>query len=80
MYVSGGESKVQCCKEHYCIGTWNARPMNQGNLDMVKQEMARVITDILGITGLKWVRMSEFNSDNHYIYTTVGKNHTKERQ
>ena len=54
--------------------------MNQGNLDMVKQEMARVITDILVITGLKWVRMSEFNSDNHYIYTTVGKNHTKERQ
>ena len=53
VYVSGGESKVQCCKEHYCIGTWNARPMNQGNLDMVKQEMARVNITILGINELK---------------------------
>ena len=68
VYVSGGESKVQCCKEHYCIGTWNARPMNQGNLDMVKQEMARVNITILGINELKWTGMGEFNSDDHYIY------------
>ena len=48
--VSGGESKVRCCKEQYCIGTWNARSMNQGKLEVVKQEMARVNTDILGIS------------------------------
>ena len=52
--VSGGESKVQCCKEQYCIGTWNFRSMNQGKLDVVKQEMARVNTDTLGISELKW--------------------------
>ena len=60
----GGESKVQC-KEHYCIGTWNVRSMNQGKLDVVKQEMARVNIDILGINELKWVRVGEFNSDDH---------------
>ena len=51
--VSGGESKVQCCKEQYCIGTWNVRSMNQGKLDMVKQEMARVNINILVISELK---------------------------
>ena len=51
--MSGGESKVQCCKEQYCIGTWNVRSMNQGKLDVVKQEMARVNIDILGISELK---------------------------
>ena len=66
--MSGIESKVQCCKEQYCIGTWNVRSMNQGKLDMVKQEMARVNTDILGISELKWTGMGEFNSDDHYIY------------
>ena len=65
--VSGGESKVRCCKE-YCIGTWNVRSMNQGKLDVVKQEMARVNTDILGISELKWTGMGKFNSDDHYIY------------
>ena len=61
-------SKVQCCKEQYCIGTWNVRSMNQGKLEVVKQEMARVNIDILGISKLKWTGMGEFNSDDHYIY------------
>ena len=52
----------------YCIGTWNVRSMNQGNLEVVKQEMARVNIDILGIRELKWTGMVEFNSDDHYIY------------
>ena len=64
--VTGDGSKVQCCKEHYGIGTWNVRSMNQGKLEMVKQ-MARVNIDILGIGELKWTRMGEFNSDDHYI-------------
>ena len=68
MDVSGDESKVQCCKEQYCIGTWNVRSMNQGKLEVVKQEMARVNIDILGISELKWMGMGEFNSDDHYIY------------
>ena len=59
--VSGGESKVQCCKEQYCIGTWNVRSMNQGKLKVVKRKMARVNIDILGISELKWTRMGEFN-------------------
>ena len=67
MDVSHGESEVQCCKEH-CIGTWNVRSMNQGKLEVVKQETARVTIDILGISELKWTGMGEFNSDNHYIY------------
>ena len=66
--VSGGESKVRCCKEQYCIGTWNVRSMNQGKLDVVKQETARVNVDILGISELKWTGMGEFNSDDHHIY------------
>ena len=66
--VTGDGSKVQCCKEQYCIGTWNVRSMNQGKLEVVKQEMARVNIDILGISELKWTGMGEFNSDDHYIY------------
>ena len=66
--VTGDRSKVQCCKEQYCIGTWNVRSMNQGKLGVVKQEMARVNIDTLGISKLKWTRMGEFNSDDHYIY------------
>ena len=64
--VTGDRSKVRCCKEQYCIGTWNVRSMNQGKLEVVKQEMVRV--DILGISELKWIGMGEFNSDGHYIY------------
>ena len=60
--------EVQCYKEQYCIGTWNVRSMNQGKLGVVKQEMARVSINILGISELKWTAMGEFNSDDHYIY------------
>ena len=66
--VTGDRSKIPCCKEQYCIGTWNVRSMNQSKLEVVKQEMARVNVDILGIRELKWTRMGEFNSDDHYIY------------
>ena len=66
--VTGDRSKVQSYKEQYCIGTWNVRSMNQGKLEVVKQEMARVNVDILGISELKWTGMGEFNSDDHYIY------------
>ena len=66
--MTGDKSKVQCCKEQYYIGTWNVRSMNQGKLEVVKQEMARVNVDILGITKLKWTGMGEFSSDDHYIY------------
>ena len=55
--VSGGESQVRCCKEQYCIGTWNVRSMNQGKQEVVKQEMARVNINILGISILKWTGM-----------------------
>ena len=61
-------SKVRFCKEQFCMGTWNLRSMTQGKLEVVKQEMARVNFDILGISKLKWTRMGEFNSDDHYIY------------
>ena len=71
--VTGDRSKVQSCKEPYCIGTWNVRSMNQGKLEVVKQEMARVNINILGISKLKWTGMSEFNLDDHYI-TIVGRN------
>ena len=66
--VTGDRSKVQCCKEQYCIGTWNVRSMNQGKLEVVKQEMTRVDINILGIIELRWTGMGEFNSDEHYIY------------
>ena len=67
---TGDRSKVQCCKEQYCIGTWNVTSKSQGKLEVVKQEMARVNVDIqiLGISELKWTGMGEFNSDDHYIY------------
>ena len=68
MDVTGDGNKVQCCKEQYCIGTWNVRSMKQSKLEVVKQEMTRVNTDILGIRELRWRRMGEFNSDDHSIY------------
>ena len=71
MDVTGDESKVRCCNEQYCTGTWNVT-MNQHKLEVVKQEMARVNTDILGISELKLTGMDELNSDDHYIHT-VGK-------
>ena len=68
MDVTGEGSKVQSFKEQYCIGTWNVRSMNQGKLEVIEQEMARVNIDILGISELKWTGMGEFNSDDHCIY------------
>ena len=68
MDVTCNGSKVRCSKEQYCIGTWNVRSMNQGKLEVVKQEMARVNIDILEFSKLKWIGMGEFNSDDHYIY------------
>ena len=64
MDVTGDGSQVRCCKEQYFIGTWKVRSMNQSNLRVVKQEMARVNTNILGISELKWTGMGEFNSDD----------------
>ena len=66
--VTSDKSKVRCRKEQYCIGTWNVMSMNQGKLEVVNQETARVNIDILGISELKWTGMGEFNSDDHYIY------------
>ena len=66
--MSGDGSKIQSCKEQYCIGTWNVRSMNQHKLEVVKQEIARVNIDVLGISEVKWTGMGEFNSDDHYIY------------
>ena len=65
--VTDGVSKVQCYKQ-YCKGTWNVRSMDHGKLEVVKQEMARANIDTLGISELKWIGMSEFNSDDHCIY------------
>src|SRR5574339_259678 len=66
--VTGDGSKVRYCKEQYCIGTWDVRSMNQGKLEVVKQVMARVNVNILGISKIKWTGMGEFNSNDHYIY------------
>ena len=66
--VTGDGSKVRCYKEQYCTGTWNVRSMNQGKLEVVKQKIARVSINILGISELKWTGIGKFNSDDHYIY------------
>ena len=71
---TGDRSKVPCCKEQCCIGTWNVRFMNQSNLDMVKQEMARLNINILGISELKWMNLIQMT----IISTNVGKNPLKE--
>ena len=76
--VTGDRSKVRCCKEQYCIGTWNDRSMNQGKLEVVKEEMARVNVKNLGISELK---CTGYNSDDHYIIsTTVGRNPLEEME
>ena len=67
-HMTDDGSRVQCCKQQYFIGTWNVKSMNQGKLEVVKQEMARVNVDILGISKLKLTGMGEFNSGDHYIY------------
>ena len=63
-----GSLSIFGCKEQYCIETWNVRSTNQGRLEVVKQEMARVNVDSLGISEVKCTGMGEFNSDDHYIY------------
>ena len=68
MAATGNRSKIWCCEEQYCIGTWNVRSTNQGALEVVKQEMGRVNVDILGISELKWTGMGELNSDDQYLY------------
>ena len=76
---TGDGSRVRCCKEQYCIGTWNVRSMNQGKLEVVKQEMARASIDILGISeqnGLEWVNLTQMT----IISTTVGKNPLEEME
>ena len=75
--VSGDGSKVRCCTEKYCTGTWNVRCQNQGKLEVVKQEMANVNVDILGISEIKWAGMGEFNSDDHYIYYCGEESHRR---
>ena len=79
MDVTGDRSKIQCCKEQYCIGTWNVRSMNQGKLEVVKQEMARVNVNILGIGELKqleWVSLTLMT----IIPTTAGRNPLEEME
>ena len=76
MDVTGDRSKIRCCKEQYCIGTWNVRSMNQGKLEVVKREMARVNINILGISGLEWVNLTQMT----IISTTVGRNPLEEME
>ena len=76
MDVTGDRSKIRCCKEQYCIGTWNVRSINQGKLEVVKQEIARVNIDILGISELKWVNLTQMT----IISTTVGRNPSEETE
>ena len=77
VYGTGDGSEVRCCKEQYCIATWNVRSMNQGKLEVVKEEMARVNVDILGISKLKWTGVGELNSDDHYIYYYRQESHRR---
>ena len=75
--VTWDGSKVRYCKEQCCIGTWNVRSMNQGKLEVVKQEMARENIDFIGISELKWTEMSECNSDDHDIYYRGQESHIR---
>ena len=79
MDVTGDRSKVQYYKEQYCIGTWNVRSVNQGKLEMIKQEMARMNIDILGISKLKWAGMMNFIQMT-IISTTMGRNPLEEME
>ena len=75
--VTGDRSKDRCCKEQYCIGTWNVRPTNPGKLEVVTQEIARVNVNILGISKLKWIERVNLTQMT-IISTTVGKNPLEE--
>ena len=77
--VTGDVSKARCYKEQYCIGTWNVRSMNQGKLEVVKQEMTRVNVDILGLSELRWTGMGEFTQMT-IISTVVGRNPLEEME
>ena len=77
--VTSDRSKVRCCKEQYCIETWNVRSMNQDKLAAIKQEMARVNVDIPGISELRRIGMGEFNSET-IISTTMGRNPSEEME
>ena len=77
--MSGGKSKVRCCKDQQCIGTWNVRSVNQGKSEVVKQEMARLNINILGISELKWTRMANLIQMT-IISTTVGRNPLEEME
>ena len=77
LWISGSVSKVPYCREQYCTGTWNVTSMNQGKLEVVKQEISRVDIDILGISELKWMGMGEFHSDDHYIYYCRQESHQR---
>ena len=79
MDVTGDGSKVRCCKEQYCIGTWTPRSTNQGKLEVVKQEMARVNINILGISEIKWTERVNLIQMT-IISTTVGKNPLEEME
>ena len=76
MDVTSDRSKVPCCKEQYCIRTWNVRSMNQGKLEVVKQEMARVNVDILGISRQEWVNLTQMT----IISTAAGRNPSEEME
>ena len=77
--ATGDRSKVQCCKEQYCIGTWTIRSMNQGKPEVVKQEMTRVNVNILGISKLKWTGIGKFTQMT-IISTTVVRNPLEEME
>ena len=77
--VTGDRSKVWCCEEQSCIGTWDVRSMNQGKLEVVKQEMARVNVDNLGISELKWSGMRNLTQMT-IMSTTVGRNPLEEME
>ena len=77
--MTGDGSKIQCCKEQYCIETWNVRSMNQGKVEVVEQKMARVNIDILGIGELKWTGMGDLTQMT-IISTTVGRNPLEEME
>ena len=76
VWMTGDGSKVQCSKEQYCIGTWNIRSMHQGKLEVVKEEVARVNADILGVGELKWANLIQMT----IISTTVVKNPLEEME